>query len=346
MEYPSFDKPKAGAFRFNTDNNQLEIYDGNQWTGVLSTSPELQTGGTRMCMGGGWVPGGTDRIALLQIHTTGSIEDFGDLDTARYSNGGYADRTRGVFTGGRNDPAPSTSMTNKDYFAMASGGQATNWLVLSTARESQAGFSDSTRGMDAGGKQNGAQLASIDYTTIQSAGESVDWGDLTVARGKPGGCSSPTRGIVFCGDGPDHTTYHNTIQYVTISTTGNGSDFGDSAVEQSSADGGSNAVRGVLGCGIASPAYSRTLEYVTMATLGNAIDFGDSIAANNALASRATGASSTRVVWAAGAFPSSPYAQSDVEYVNIASTGNGIDWGDALDNNEASFGISNGHGGL
>ena len=32
--------------RFNTDN-QMEIYDGNQWTGILATSPFLQTGGTR-----------------------------------------------------------------------------------------------------------------------------------------------------------------------------------------------------------------------------------------------------------------------------------------------------------
>ena len=47
MEYPSLDTPTAGAFRFNTDSDQLEIYDGNQWTGVLATSPELQTGGTR-----------------------------------------------------------------------------------------------------------------------------------------------------------------------------------------------------------------------------------------------------------------------------------------------------------
>ena len=47
MEYPSLDKPKAGAFRFNTDSSQMEIYDGNQWTGVVSDSPELQTGGTR-----------------------------------------------------------------------------------------------------------------------------------------------------------------------------------------------------------------------------------------------------------------------------------------------------------
>ena len=47
MEKPSLDTAKAGAFRFNTDSSQLEIYDGNQWTGVLATSPEQQTGGTR-----------------------------------------------------------------------------------------------------------------------------------------------------------------------------------------------------------------------------------------------------------------------------------------------------------
>ena len=44
---------RAGAIRFNTDSSQMEIYDGNQWTGVLGDSPELQTGGTRTVTGGG-----------------------------------------------------------------------------------------------------------------------------------------------------------------------------------------------------------------------------------------------------------------------------------------------------
>ena len=57
MEYPSLDKPTAGAFRFNTDSSQMEIYDGNQWTGVLATSPNQQTGGTRALFGGGYNPG-------------------------------------------------------------------------------------------------------------------------------------------------------------------------------------------------------------------------------------------------------------------------------------------------
>ena len=50
MEKPSLDTAKAGAMRFNTDI-ELEIYDGNQWTGIISTSPEQETGGTRGVMG-------------------------------------------------------------------------------------------------------------------------------------------------------------------------------------------------------------------------------------------------------------------------------------------------------
>ena len=26
---------RAGAIRFNTDLSQMEIYDGNQWTGII-----------------------------------------------------------------------------------------------------------------------------------------------------------------------------------------------------------------------------------------------------------------------------------------------------------------------
>ena len=43
----------AGAIRFNTDSSQMEIWDGNQWTGILARSPELETGGTRAVLAGG-----------------------------------------------------------------------------------------------------------------------------------------------------------------------------------------------------------------------------------------------------------------------------------------------------
>ena len=37
----------SGSIRFNTDSSKLEIYDGNAWFEIDSTSPELLTGGTR-----------------------------------------------------------------------------------------------------------------------------------------------------------------------------------------------------------------------------------------------------------------------------------------------------------
>ena len=56
---------RAGAIRFNTDSSQMEIYDGNQWTGILATSPELQTGGTR-----GLFHGFFNDTATTEIYTS------------------------------------------------------------------------------------------------------------------------------------------------------------------------------------------------------------------------------------------------------------------------------------
>ena len=83
MEKPSLDTAKAGAMRFNTDSSQLEIYDGNQWTGILATSPFLQTGGTRGLLGGGYSPtpnnANRDYIDQVNVETTGDAIDFGNL---------------------------------------------------------------------------------------------------------------------------------------------------------------------------------------------------------------------------------------------------------------------------
>ena len=338
----------SGSIRFNTDSSKLEIYNGEKWWNIDSTSPQEQTGGTRMLVGGGYVPGGaTNRISSIQVNTTGSISDFGNLDVTRYGMAGNSDRTRGIWTGGRNDPSPGTSMNDMDYVTFSSFGHASDFGNLTIKyRESHAGAGDNTRAIIFGGKENGGILDDVQYYTIQSLGDSIDFGDLAFARGKPGGCSSPTRAISYCGDGPNHTTYHNTIQYVTISTLGNAADFGDSPVAQSSARGGSNAVRGIIGNGIVAPTdYNQGVEYITLASLGDAIDFGDSQASAE-LTSRGAASSQTRVVWASGAKAASPYSQNDIEYVQIATTGNMMDFGDLLDSVESSWAVSNGHGGL
>ena len=73
----------SGSIRFNTDSSMLEIYDGNAWFDIDSTSPELQTGGTRGIRAGGYSQ--TDRIEFFNMDTAGNASDFGDMT---YASGG------------------------------------------------------------------------------------------------------------------------------------------------------------------------------------------------------------------------------------------------------------------
>ena len=78
---------------------EMEIYDGNQWTGILSTSPEQQTGGTRGCSLSGAYHLNTDN--LFNIATTGqNATDFGDFSSSRYLVVQLQTRTRGSCFGG------------------------------------------------------------------------------------------------------------------------------------------------------------------------------------------------------------------------------------------------------
>ena len=52
MEYPSLGTPTAGSIRFNTDSKKMELYNGEAWWEIDSTSTDSQTGGTRGLWGG------------------------------------------------------------------------------------------------------------------------------------------------------------------------------------------------------------------------------------------------------------------------------------------------------
>ena len=76
-----------------------------------------------------------------------------------------------------------------------------------------------------------------------------------------------------------------------------------------------------------------------MASLGNAVDFGDS---TNNSEGKAGMSSPTRGIWGA----SDDDATDTIEYVQIMSTGNAIDFGNLLESRRQVSGSSNGHGGL
>ena len=304
-EHPSLDKPTSGSIRFNTDSSKLEIYDGNAWFEIDSTSPELQTGGTRGIFAGGYTQGGGDQdeIEFINVSTTGNAQDFGNLSISRRQQGGSgADRTRSVFMGGRASPLNKDTI---DFITIASTGDATDFGNLTSNRWLMGGgVSSGTRSVFAGGSvlvSGNPSVNTIDYVTTQSLGNAVDFGDHIQAKRLTSSVNSPTRGI-FAGGYADSSPYprYNIIEFITTATLGNCQDFVDLTSALSEIAGVCNATRGMI-AGNGSPA-SKVIEVITIATLGNSARFGELSAMSHLLG----GASSPiRGVYAGGYNPSS-----------------------------------------
>ena len=357
MEYPSYNKPPAVSIRFNTDSSKLEIYNGDKWWNIDSTSPEEQTGGTRGFLAGGYTNAPVAAygdISYFNVNTTGGVTDFGDTIATGGRTASGSSRTRGL-TFFANAPAKNTI----EYIEIQTTGNAVDFGDLLNLEDSNAATSDATRCVIAGGYANNPDGSSgsgpyartnvIQYITISHTGNAIDYGDLGVARSDFDGCSSPTRGVFGGGGtGPSAATRGNVIDFITIQTLGNSADFGDLTQKRSHLDAGSNAIRGIFVQGIdVTPSTTpvNTLDYVTIASLGNAVDFGDAVVS---VYGRAVSTSRTRLVAACGGSPASPYNINTMDYVQIATTGNAIDFGDGLPaaGLEGPVGFSNGHGGL
>ena len=332
MEKPTLDTAKAGAMRYNTDISQLEIYDGNQWTAILATSPLLQTGGTRGLTGGAYPNG--NQIDFFNIDSTGNSVDFGNRTITAQQPGSVASRTRGCIAGGA---TPSNSNVI-DFVTMASQGNAQNFGDLTvTGHGISMCINDSTRGVFVGrtGGSPSAFKNTIDYITIASTGDAVDFGDVSTAIRNPMGGSSPTRGVFAIGGNPST----NTIEFLTISTLSNSADFGDLDFTGRYGCGGSNAVRCLITKGNESV---NTVNFVTIATLGNAQDFGD-LTQTTTTQLDVMCTSSTRAVRVGG---QDPGYTNTMDYAQIMTSGNFIDFGDAVEAKSGRASLSNGHGGL
>ena len=336
----------SGSIRFNTDSSKLEIYNGEQWWNIDSTSPEEQTGGTTGMILGGYSNQGagnaygvnsTPGNQFITITTTGNAATFGTLSGSdRYGAGAASDRTRAMLMGGQlNAPNADTASNIISFVTMSSRGNAQDFGDM-TPQSKMMGtkgiLGNSTRAVMAG-----MRVANMDYVTIQSTGNGISFGDLLVSEQRQGaaGFSSPTRAMI-CGGG--YNSNVNNISYFTTSTLGDTADFGDCTAVLNNSAGCSNAVRGILNGG-SSPSQTNTIQFITIASLGNAVDFGDS---TNAMRSKGMCSSPTRAV----AFGGSDDAVNTIEYVQIPTTGNAIDFGDLNEVNESPSGASNGHGAL
>ena len=183
---------RAGAIRFNTDLSQMEIYDGNQWTGIIGDSPHLHTGGTRGLWGGGEPL--TSTISYANLDTTGSSSLFGDLDTGRANVGTASNRSRAIFAGGE----PETSTMQSITFATL-GNAVHNGEDLTAGRRFVTGMAGGDRGIFMGGSEP-TRVNNIDYISISNFSSAIDFGDLVEAKDMGGG-GAWSNGIIGGGMG-------------------------------------------------------------------------------------------------------------------------------------------------
>ena len=342
-EQSALETATSGSIRFNTDSSKLEIYNGEAWFEIDSTSPESQTGGTRGIWGGGNdSPNIHAEIEFVNVDTTGNSIDFGsNLSEGKRRCSGFGSRTRGFIAAGRTP----TNKNTIDFVTFSSTGTTTAWgdTLNNTGTADNSGFANSTRGVTKSGYTSPGSTGTFDLITMSSTGGVNDFGDLIASGDAGGACASPTRGIIAGSYSPAND---NTISFVTITTTGNAADFGDLSIGRYSLASCSNSTRGIWAGGQQrSPSPNTdpqtTMDFVTIPTLGNAKDFGDLSVAR----STHSGVSSkTRGVWGGGYTPSN----SDViDYVQFASEGNAIDFGNlSVESGGKGGSASNGHGGL
>ena len=334
-------KPTAGSLRFNQDFATLEFYTGNNWATVNTyTDIPNSPGGSR-----GYIPGGYDgsdqivNIDLIRISTLGNAVDFGDNTVAtgmRQNNGSASSRTRGFRMAGGSD---ATIL----YFTLSTTGNALDFSE-STTTNSSAALASSTRALTAEASGSSKMLEYIEMSTKANA---IDFGDRSIATSELGAISSATRGV-FCGGGnPSGSNPREEMDVVIIASKGDATDFGNLTDRRGQLGGGvSDGVRGAVAGGSHTPKFLKSIDYITFASDGNATHFGDLEIGRVEQA----GATCNRVrgLFCGGNTSSSPNRTNSIEFITIATSGNGQDFGDLTKAKDRIGGgcISDSHGGL
>ena len=232
---------------------------------------------------------------------------------------------RGFAAGGS---APGYTATI-DFYTISTQGDASDFGDLTLARgNGMAGFASRTRGVAAGGFDPTANYKRIDFVTMASTGDATNFGSLTSNREGPMGLSNATRGIAAAGWSRPNSNNIQAIDFVTIASTGDSVNFGDLITRTNYGCGAASPTRGLLIAGnIPAPGdmYNR-IEYITIASQGDASEFGELKQSHQYTVQGAS--NSTRALAWGGAGPNTDTATNIIEFITIATKGNGTNFGD------------------
>ena len=300
--------------------------------------------GARGVVAGGYTQDPTtvqNVIQYFNIGSPGNATDFGDLTQARVDADAVSNGTRAVFGGGYNG---SSSYYNRiDYITTATTGNAQDFGDLFVARARHGSASDGTKGIFAGGQYTGSwEEDTIDVFTIATPGNATDFGNLSEGRAITTGWNNATRGV-FAGGDPAGATKTNVIDYITIASASNATDFGDMTDTWSHAAGAGDATYALFAGGrrtnsVNANGWTENIDYITVATTGNATDFGDLIRFKDNMSGCANG---TKACFSGGSSNTGSNVRlAEIDVVTVATPGNATDFGDLLEEYEATAATS------
>ena len=339
---PPIEVPQ-GAIRLNTDSQKLEFYAQDRWFEMATHSDVFDGSAGRALIFEG--DASSNKIDVIHIDTQGNATDFGETHYNNDSVGGSGDRTRALVYGGG-----SPSATNKiEFHTISISSSGTDFGDLTFTGRQPGNANNSTRSLMCGGYPSpystGNAVNTICYVTTQSLGNAVDYGDL-VTTGEQVMASSPTRGVGIGGYGVGPSAPSGgrltECQFITTHTLGNAFEFANLDKVRNDANGAGSNTRGVFMGGGGSPAQTDQITFVELASLGKPTDFGNlqSIGQSHACTSNQVRAVKTNGSTTPGG------NVNRIEFVNIATGGEAVEFGDATYTGTSSVAHCNAQGGL
>ena len=215
-----------------------------------------------------------------------------------------------------------------DYINIASKGNSIHFGEFSTASGGIGdGAGNETRGIFSG---HGPNYRAMQYITIASEGRSVSFGDATTNTSPNSStrvCEANSTRFLNMGD----YLWTNVIDYVQIHTIGNALDFGELRQNRAQGTGFSSPIRAMY-CGGYTPGGNHVsdIDVVKFASLGNAIHFGDLIKKRKTNGGGTS--NSVRGVVGGGTLPATDDGVNFIEFITLASEGNGTEFGNLTAN--------------
>ena len=247
--------------------------------------------GTRALQAGGSVlvsPGtnvrGVEEIDYVTVASTGSTQDFGDLDTPAALGGsdGASNGTVAFFSGGRVSNGGLSYSSDMEYLTIATTGSSADAGDLYTVAQYDHSTSNGDSKYLIMGGYNGSTsnfpLDTVSQHNFHTTNAATDYGQVGVHAIMEGAVVCSATRIVAAGgyNETDGWGVGDEIHYFTLDSGSDSTDDGYVLhTAMASIGGTSDGTRGEFYGGQAGTVVQNEIQKVTIASLGNTADVGD-----------------------------------------------------------------------